>query len=161
MGGGAFLSCSFWLLTWYLTQLMCSLPVCRILKPRAEESGEYLCVFVFSNSPVANATIEVRGTFFFVVVFFCLLSLKEKCFHCLWHSVFVQEGLVCPSLQQQVCIQSLVITSEEVLHKIPEVRSHQCRNMNIALMEGTEVPSSFCAPLAVLAITKDRACPAG
>lgn len=54
----------FWLLTWYLTQLVCSLPVCRILKPRAEESGEYLCVFVFSNSPVANATIEVRGTFF-------------------------------------------------------------------------------------------------
>ncbi|NXT06307.1 NPTN protein, partial [Prunella fulvescens] len=29
---------------------------------RAEESGEYLCVFVFSGSPVANATIEVRGT---------------------------------------------------------------------------------------------------
>ncbi|OXB81974.1 UNVERIFIED_CONTAM: hypothetical protein H355_004057, partial [Colinus virginianus] len=42
-------------------KLMCSLPVCRILKPRAEESGEYLCVFVFSNSPVANATIEVRA----------------------------------------------------------------------------------------------------
>lgn len=35
---------------------------CRILKARAEESGEYLCVFVFSGSPVANATIEVRGT---------------------------------------------------------------------------------------------------
>uniref|UniRef100_A0A8C2Y8L4 Neuroplastin n=1 Tax=Coturnix japonica TaxID=93934 RepID=A0A8C2Y8L4_COTJA len=33
----------------------------KILKPRAEESGEYLCVFVFSNSPVANATIEVRA----------------------------------------------------------------------------------------------------
>ncbi|KAI1234985.1 hypothetical protein IHE44_0002613 [Lamprotornis superbus] len=30
----------------------------RILKARAEESGEYLCVFVFSGSPVANATIE-------------------------------------------------------------------------------------------------------
>lgn len=57
---------------------MCSLPVCRILKPRAEESGEYLCVFVFSNSPIANATIEVRGTLCFVS--FCLLSLK--CFRC-------------------------------------------------------------------------------
>uniref|UniRef100_A0A8C9UGC6 Ig-like domain-containing protein n=1 Tax=Serinus canaria TaxID=9135 RepID=A0A8C9UGC6_SERCA len=34
----------------------------EILKARAEESGEYLCVFVFSGSPVANATIEVRGT---------------------------------------------------------------------------------------------------
>ncbi|KAJ7418917.1 Neuroplastin [Pitangus sulphuratus] len=34
----------------------------KILKARAEESGEYLCVFVFSNSPVANATIEVRAT---------------------------------------------------------------------------------------------------
>ncbi|XP_064312944.1 neuroplastin [Phalacrocorax carbo] len=34
----------------------------KILKPRAEESGEYLCVFVFSNSPIANATIEVRAT---------------------------------------------------------------------------------------------------
>ncbi|TRZ18299.1 hypothetical protein HGM15179_008857, partial [Zosterops borbonicus] len=34
----------------------------RILKARAEESGEYLCVFVFSGSPVANATIEVRAT---------------------------------------------------------------------------------------------------
>ncbi|XP_010008177.1 PREDICTED: neuroplastin, partial [Nestor notabilis] len=33
----------------------------KILKPRAEESGEYLCVFVFSNSPIANATIEVRA----------------------------------------------------------------------------------------------------
>ncbi|OXB55505.1 hypothetical protein ASZ78_016476 [Callipepla squamata] len=37
------------------------LEIHRILKPRAEESGEYLCVFVFSNSPVANATIEVRA----------------------------------------------------------------------------------------------------
>ncbi|XP_039238805.1 neuroplastin isoform X2 [Pipra filicauda] len=34
----------------------------KIAKARAEESGEYLCVFVFSNSPVANATIEVRAT---------------------------------------------------------------------------------------------------
>lgn len=43
------------------TALLCPL-CCRILKARAEESGEYLCVFVFSGSPVANATIEVRGT---------------------------------------------------------------------------------------------------
>lgn len=47
--------------------LLCSalsvcLSCCRIPKARAEESGEYLCVFVFSSSPVANATIEVRGT---------------------------------------------------------------------------------------------------
>lgn len=37
------------------------------------------------------------------------------------------------------------------------------RNMNVALMEGTEIPSSlcFCAPLAILAIRKERACPAG
>ncbi|NWQ81969.1 NPTN protein, partial [Columbina picui] len=48
----------------------------KILKPRAEESGEYLCVFVFSNSPIANATIEVRGTIFFLVVVFCFLSPK-------------------------------------------------------------------------------------
>ncbi|XP_027513336.1 neuroplastin isoform X2 [Corapipo altera] len=34
----------------------------KIAKARAEESGEYLCVFVFSSSPVANATIEVRAT---------------------------------------------------------------------------------------------------
>ncbi|KAM4766008.1 neuroplastin isoform 1-T1 [Cyanocitta cristata] len=34
----------------------------KIPKARAEESGEYLCVFVFSSSPVANATIEVRAT---------------------------------------------------------------------------------------------------
>ncbi|XP_034639612.1 neuroplastin [Trachemys scripta elegans] len=32
-----------------------------ILKLRADESGEYLCVFVFANSPVANATIEVKA----------------------------------------------------------------------------------------------------
>lgn len=78
------------MLTQYLTQLICSLPVCRILKPRAEESGEYLCVFVFSNSPVANATIEVRGTLF---VLFCFLSLKVKfSLPLLSHSVSVQEG---------------------------------------------------------------------
>uniref|UniRef100_A0A8C5TXG8 Neuroplastin n=1 Tax=Malurus cyaneus samueli TaxID=2593467 RepID=A0A8C5TXG8_9PASS len=34
----------------------------EIPKARAEESGEYLCVFVFASSPVANATIEVRAT---------------------------------------------------------------------------------------------------
>ncbi|XP_053897532.1 neuroplastin [Malaclemys terrapin pileata] len=33
----------------------------KILKLRADESGEYLCVFVFANSPVANATIEVKA----------------------------------------------------------------------------------------------------
>ncbi|XP_074862904.1 neuroplastin [Carettochelys insculpta] len=33
----------------------------KISKPRAEESGEYLCVFMFANSPVANATIEVKA----------------------------------------------------------------------------------------------------
>ncbi|XP_060115806.1 neuroplastin isoform X2 [Heteronotia binoei] len=33
----------------------------RILKPRTEDSGEYVCVFTFEGSPVANATIEVRA----------------------------------------------------------------------------------------------------
>ncbi|TFJ99209.1 vacuolar protein sorting-associated protein 11-like protein [Platysternon megacephalum] len=33
----------------------------KILKLRADESGEYLCVFVFANSPVANFTIEVKA----------------------------------------------------------------------------------------------------
>ncbi|XP_066491018.1 neuroplastin isoform X2 [Tiliqua scincoides] len=34
----------------------------KILKPRADDSGEYLCVFVFASSPVANATIEVKAS---------------------------------------------------------------------------------------------------
>ncbi|XP_077174501.1 neuroplastin isoform X1 [Paroedura picta] len=34
----------------------------RIPKPRAEDSGEYVCVFTFASSPVANATIEVRAS---------------------------------------------------------------------------------------------------
>ncbi|XP_060031649.1 neuroplastin isoform X1 [Erinaceus europaeus] len=33
----------------------------RINKPRAEESGEYHCVFHFVGAPKANATIEVKG----------------------------------------------------------------------------------------------------
>ncbi|XP_053129074.1 neuroplastin [Hemicordylus capensis] len=33
----------------------------KIQKPRAEDSGEYLCVFMFTASPVANATIEVKA----------------------------------------------------------------------------------------------------
>lgn len=119
-----------------------------------------VCVFKLSCS---QRHYRSERYFFFVVVFFCLLSLKEKCFHCLWHLLSVQEGLLCPSLQKQACIQSLVIISEEVLQKIPEVRSHQYRNMNVALMEGTEIPSSicFCAPLAILALMKEHACPAG
>lgn len=35
---------------------------CRISKPRAEDSGEYHCVFHFISAPKANATIEVKGT---------------------------------------------------------------------------------------------------
>uniref|UniRef100_A0A8D0HUJ6 Neuroplastin n=1 Tax=Sphenodon punctatus TaxID=8508 RepID=A0A8D0HUJ6_SPHPU len=34
----------------------------KILKPRADESGEYLCVFAFASSPIANATIEVKAS---------------------------------------------------------------------------------------------------
>ncbi|XP_054858481.1 neuroplastin isoform X1 [Eublepharis macularius] len=33
----------------------------KIPKPRAEDSGEYVCVFTFASSPVANATIEVKA----------------------------------------------------------------------------------------------------
>ncbi|KAM9861079.1 neuroplastin-like [Aulostomus maculatus] len=33
----------------------------RITKPRAEESGEYMCVYTFTMAPNANATIEVKA----------------------------------------------------------------------------------------------------
>uniref|UniRef100_F6U686 Neuroplastin n=1 Tax=Equus caballus TaxID=9796 RepID=F6U686_HORSE len=33
----------------------------RINKPRAEDSGEYHCVYHFVSAPKANATIEVKG----------------------------------------------------------------------------------------------------
>lgn len=36
--------------------------LCRINKPRAEDSGEYHCVYHFVSAPKANATIEVKGT---------------------------------------------------------------------------------------------------
>ncbi|XP_073508863.1 neuroplastin [Phyllobates terribilis] len=34
----------------------------KIAKPKAEESGEYQCVFNFSGSPPVNATIEVKAS---------------------------------------------------------------------------------------------------
>uniref|UniRef100_A0A8C6Y4J7 Neuroplastin n=1 Tax=Naja naja TaxID=35670 RepID=A0A8C6Y4J7_NAJNA len=34
----------------------------KISKPRADDSGEYWCVFVFALSPIANATIEVKAS---------------------------------------------------------------------------------------------------
>ncbi|MEQ2271774.1 hypothetical protein XENORESO_009102 [Xenotaenia resolanae] len=33
----------------------------RISKPRAEDSGEYMCVYTFDKAPNANATIEVKA----------------------------------------------------------------------------------------------------
>lgn len=36
---------------------------CRINKPRADDSGEYMCVYTFDMAPNANATIEVKGKF--------------------------------------------------------------------------------------------------
>jgi len=106
---------------------MCSLPVCRILKPRAEESGEYLCVFVFSNSPIANATIEVRGTLCFVFVLFLLPESKVLSLPLLSRSVFVQESQLNRSflIQSQAGVQSLVIISGEVLHAV--LRERSCR----------------------------------
>lgn len=35
----------------------------RINKPRADDSGEYMCVYTFNMAPNANATIEVKGKF--------------------------------------------------------------------------------------------------
>lgn len=37
------------------------LTIYRITKPRADDSGEYMCVYTFSTAPNANATIEVKA----------------------------------------------------------------------------------------------------
>ncbi|KAG9489608.1 hypothetical protein GDO78_005525 [Eleutherodactylus coqui] len=34
----------------------------KLLRPKAEDSGEYQCVFTFSSTPTVNATIEVKAT---------------------------------------------------------------------------------------------------
>lgn len=33
----------------------------RINKPRADDAGEYMCVYTSAMTPNANATIEVKG----------------------------------------------------------------------------------------------------
>lgn len=44
-----------------MTNLTCLFLCFRILKPRADDSGEYMCVYTFLMAPNANATIEVKG----------------------------------------------------------------------------------------------------
>lgn len=40
---------------------MCFVFFHRIAKPRADDSGEYMCVYTFYMAPNANATIQVKG----------------------------------------------------------------------------------------------------
>lgn len=41
--------------------MLCVFFFLRINKPRADDSGEYMCVYTFDLTPNANATIEVKG----------------------------------------------------------------------------------------------------
>lgn len=121
---------------------------------------------------------RVRGILVRVCV--CKLSCSQRHYRsaryffccCFLLSPLLKREMLSPPLALHVCTRGLASSflAKTSLYAIfgynfrgslaenPEVRSQQYRNMNVALVEGTEIPSSscFCAPLAILAIRKEE-----